>query len=240
MLNFLLFVFLLGISVPVYAYFYGISFALAGIILLSLCIHECGHIMAVKKYDAPYHGVYFIPLVGAIVRSNNRHLDQAERAMVFLMGPIFGLVMVVMLFVAYMYTKIPLIADAVVWVGVINTLNLLPLWPLDGGKVVLEVMPQRRHSVWLMLLCVMSIIVLCMLAITINSRFFWVVFVGSVISALQMAMARQKSVKKGAVRRGDAERAVFLYLFVALGLLGSIFYVAAVAEKAVLPIFLLW
>ena len=106
------------------------------LVVLVLFIHEMGHFIAMKVFG--YNGVnmFFIPLMGAMVTGEKDRISQLQRAIIVLAGPLPG-VLIGCGIIAY--------AQAIGHTGaaiagfmflLINMLNLLPLDPLDGGKLI--------------------------------------------------------------------------------------------------------
>ena len=106
------------------------------LIVLILFIHEMGHFIAMKVFG--YNGVnmFFIPLIGAMVTGEKDRISQLQRAIIVLAGPVPG-VLIGCGIIAYAQT----IGHAGAAIAgfmflLINVLNLLPLDPLDGGKLI--------------------------------------------------------------------------------------------------------
>ena len=116
----------------VYWSIFGWKFALG--FVLSIYIHEMGHVMALRKYNIAASAPMFIPFVGAIVRMRQYPHNVAEDARVGLAGPIWGLGSAVAAWLAAITTGLPIwyaIAHTAAW---LNLFNLLPVWQLDGGR----------------------------------------------------------------------------------------------------------
>ena len=116
----------------VYWSIFGWKFALG--FVLSIYIHEMGHVMALRKYNIAASAPMFIPFVGAIVRMRQYPHNVAEDARVGLAGPIWGLGSAVAAWLAAVTTGLPIwyaIAHTAAW---LNLFNLLPIWQLDGGR----------------------------------------------------------------------------------------------------------
>jgi stage IV sporulation protein FB len=106
------------------------------LVVLILFIHEMGHFIAMKVFG--YNGVnmFFIPLMGAMVTGEKDRISQSQRAIVVLAGPVPG-VLIGCGIIAYAQTIGHTgAAIAGFMFLLINVLNLLPLDPLDGGKLI--------------------------------------------------------------------------------------------------------
>ncbi|HIG36948.1 MAG TPA: site-2 protease family protein, partial [Oceanospirillaceae bacterium] len=80
-----------------------LSFEFAATLLAVLMFHEYGHIRAMKHFGIATKGIYIIPFVGGIAvgEQPKTHWQDLYIAM---MGPVFGLVMTLVFFVAYSLT----------------------------------------------------------------------------------------------------------------------------------------
>jgi Zn-dependent protease len=116
----------------VYWGLYGWRFALG--FVLSIYIHEMGHVIALRKYGIAASAPMFIPFVGAMVRLKQYPANVAEDARVGLAGPIWGLGATIVAWLSALVTGHPIwyaIAHTSAW---INLFNLIPIWQLDGGR----------------------------------------------------------------------------------------------------------
>jgi Zn-dependent protease len=116
----------------VYWSIFGWKFALG--FVLSIYIHEMGHVMALRRYNIAASAPMFIPFFGAIVRMRQYPHNVGEDARVGLAGPIWGLGSAVAAWLAAITTGLPIwyaIAHTAAW---LNLFNLLPIWQLDGGR----------------------------------------------------------------------------------------------------------
>jgi len=102
--------------------------------VLSIYVHEMGHVAALKRFGIPASAPMFIPFVGAIVRLKQHVISPREDARIGLAGPIWGTGAAVACYVVHIVTEQPFWA-ALTHVGaMINLFNLMPVWQLDGGR----------------------------------------------------------------------------------------------------------
>jgi Zn-dependent protease len=102
--------------------------------VLSIYVHEMGHVAALRRYGVRAGAPMFIPGVGAFVRLGEALHSDWENAMVGLAGPLWGLAATAASYAAYLATDRPIfaaIAHSAAW---LNLFNLLPVWQLDGGR----------------------------------------------------------------------------------------------------------
>jgi Zn-dependent protease len=111
---------------------YGWPFA-AGLVL-SIYVHEMGHVIALRRYNIAATAPMFIPFFGAFVRMKQYPASVVEDSRVGLAGPIYGLGAAVFAWLMGLLTGAPIwfaIARIGAW---INLFNLIPIWQLDGGR----------------------------------------------------------------------------------------------------------
>lgn len=134
---------LAGASITAYSLMWSWEFAL--LIMISLFVHESGHVWAMRKCGVKTRGFYFIPFMGGAAISTERAGSRMAEAMIVIMGPLWGLSLAVFTMIVYLITHQPLWAAAAAWMGMINLFNLLPITPLDGGRL-LNCMAFSMHS----------------------------------------------------------------------------------------------
>ena len=132
------------ISIFVYATIWGWKYA-AGFVVL-LFAHELGHYYAARQRGLDVGAPTFIPFVGAwIVLKDMPHNAETE-AYVGLAGPIAGTVASAIALLVARSTGEPWLL-AVSYAGFfLNLFNLIPLSPLDGGRITGVISPK----VWLL------------------------------------------------------------------------------------------
>ena len=120
------------LSFGVYWAAWGWKFA-AGLVI-SIYIHEMGHVAALRRFGVPATAPMFIPGLGAVIRLKHPPKTTREDAITGLAGPIWGLAAALIAYVVFLGTDWPSWA-AIARVGAwINLFNLLPFWQLDGGR----------------------------------------------------------------------------------------------------------
>ena len=120
------------LSFGVYWTAYGWPFA--GGLVLSIYIHEMGHMAALRRFGMKTGGPMFLPGIGAVIRLQQHFASAAEDARVGLAGPLWGLGASLAAFGGYALTREPIWAAIATTGAWINLFNLLPVWQLDGGR----------------------------------------------------------------------------------------------------------
>jgi Zn-dependent protease len=115
----------------VYWSLYGWAFALG--LVVSIYIHEMGHVYVLRKLGIEATAPMFIPGLGAYILSKRRFDDPAIDARVGLAGPVWGLGAGLAAFVAYKTTGLGIWGAIAAVTGWINLFNLIPIWQLDGS-----------------------------------------------------------------------------------------------------------
>jgi Zn-dependent protease len=121
-------------SFAAYAFLFTWQFAV--IIIGMLVIHEYGHLRCMKHYGMKTRGIYLIPLLGAAAVAEDNFPSRRAEATVALAGPVIGAVLAGGTGLVYFVTGKGAFAAAAAWMALINLFNLLPVVPLDGGRVV--------------------------------------------------------------------------------------------------------
>jgi Zn-dependent protease len=132
------------LSMGVYASAFGWPFAVG--LILSIYVHEMGHVASLRRYGIPASAPMFIPGFGAFVRLKQHPATPGEDARVGLAGPVWGAAAAVACLLAATVSGAPIffaLARAGAW---INLFNLAPIWQLDGGRGF-SALSQRQRVV---------------------------------------------------------------------------------------------
>jgi Zn-dependent protease len=129
------------LSLGVYAQIYGWRFALG--MIVSIYIHEMGHVAELRKYGIPATAPMFIPGFGALIRSQMAPTVAAD-ARVGLGGPIWGTSAAVACWGIYLATGATIWGVLAQWGAWINLFNLIPVWQLDGSHAFKALTRQHR------------------------------------------------------------------------------------------------
>jgi Zn-dependent protease len=122
------------LSLVTYAALFGWEFGLG--ILTLLFIHEMGHFFVIRAKGLPASLPIFIPLLGAYVAMRRMPANVRDEAEIAIAGPLAGALAGVICIAVSQQT------DSRLWLAMayfsffINLVNLVPVSPLDGGRIV--------------------------------------------------------------------------------------------------------
>jgi len=124
-------------------YFFNANWILVLILTGIVLFHELGHFLAMKIYDYKELGIFFIPLLGAYASGTKREVSQKQSAIILMAGPMPGIILGIILyfltndrFADLPYQAFGLLQITATLLIFLNVLNLLPVYPLDGGQLV--------------------------------------------------------------------------------------------------------
>jgi len=125
---------LAGTSVMAYSLLFSWEFAV--IVVVSLVIHEYGHVWAMRAVGIPTKGFYLIPFVGGAAVPERAFASRLEEHFVAIAGPVFGLAQATLIYGLYLIYQNPLLGAIAAWIAVLNLFNMIPITPLDGGRII--------------------------------------------------------------------------------------------------------
>ncbi len=117
------------------------SFPMLLLITAIVMFHELGHFFAMKYFRYNDLGIFFIPLLGAYVSGTKREVSQKESAIILLAGPLPGIILGIVFYLLWLnnpdlriyYISFEEISVLLIF---LNLINLLPVYPLDGGQLL--------------------------------------------------------------------------------------------------------
>ncbi|PTM54747.1 site-2 protease family protein [Desmospora activa] len=105
-------------------------------LVVMIFIHEMGHVWAAKRKGLPVSAPAFIPFVGALITLKKQPRDAVTEAYVALGGPVVGAAGAFACYLLYRWTGWEALLP-IAFIGfILNLFNLLPIHPLDGGRIV--------------------------------------------------------------------------------------------------------
>ena len=89
-----------------------------------------------KRFGMKTKGIYLIPFVGGAAVAEESFRSRWEEVYVAAMGPTFGLALCCLFLTGYWITDIQVLALMATYGALVNAFNLLPISPLDGGRIM--------------------------------------------------------------------------------------------------------
>lgn len=124
----------------IYAQMYGWAYGLGFVLLIFA--HEMGHYIAAKIVNIDVSGPVFIPFIGAFISMKDQPTDATTEAKIAAGGPILGSLAALVCIFFYMVTDNNLFLALAYSGFMINLFNLIPIHPLDGGRIVTAISPK--------------------------------------------------------------------------------------------------
>jgi Zn-dependent protease len=123
------------------------SWGLEGLITLIgvILIHEMGHLFGMRLFGYKNVQMFFIPFFGAAVSGEKRDVAAYKEAIVSLLGPTPGVIIGCVLLVMFGATGREDYSNLANMFLFINVFNLLPFYPLDGGRFLYTVLFSRNR-----------------------------------------------------------------------------------------------
>ncbi|MFM2138120.1 MAG: hypothetical protein RJA57_427 [Bacteroidota bacterium] len=118
------------------------SYRILLLVTAIVLIHEMGHFLTMKWFRYTDMGLFFIPLLGAYVSGSKREVSQRESAIILLAGPLPGILIGTLFYLLWQQSPyeggvagISYYTISILFIF-LNLLNLLPVYPLDGGQLL--------------------------------------------------------------------------------------------------------
>ena len=201
------------LALGVYWQAYGWKLALG--LILSIYVHEMGHVAMLLRYGVRASAPMFIPGLGAVILLKRHPKDPVEDARIGLAGPTWGLGAALVAAAGWFFAGWPSWAAVAQLGGFINLFNLTPVWQLDGSRGFRALSVTQR---WVVLVVVTGMyLLLCYVERRWWSFHTMLALVG-VVWLLRCSAERK-------VERAEGDRVTviqFVVLVVALSLLSTI------------------
>ena len=133
---------------------------LSGIIILIivLLIHEFGHILAMKIFKYYDTKLIFIPFFGAAASGKPIKYNSKDDSIITISGPLLGILFGLILFLV---SGNNVFIQKIAYTSfLLNVFNLLPIYPLDGGRFIYDVLIRRNIILEMIYLVIATILLL--------------------------------------------------------------------------------
>ncbi|MEL6957936.1 MAG: site-2 protease family protein [Pseudomonadota bacterium] len=209
-----------ALAVAAAVWFFGPTFGLS--LILIIVIHEFGHVAAFRIAGHQDASFRLVPLLGGYAISNRPVEGHDEDVFISLMGPAICIAPMMLAYGIEAVTRtinpewsIALLTFASVC-GALNFFNLLPIWPLDGGKLTASILSTYHERLPFFVFAI-STALIGVLALLNQSIFL--IFI--VVMGVQHLVSTGGSDGRAPYRRMSKQRAtlcLFAWLFTAAAL----------------------
>jgi Zn-dependent protease len=127
------------VSIWIYAQFFGWVYAI-GIVVL-IFVHEMGHVVAAKWLGMPVSAPLFIPFIGASIIMKENPRDAWTEALMAYGGPLAGCIGSWICWFLAIQLHLPWMMAVASTSFFINIFNMIPVPPLDGGRICAAISP---------------------------------------------------------------------------------------------------
>lgn len=128
----------MGVYWGLYGWKFGVGFAAL------IFIHEMGHYVEIKRRGLPAEMPVFLPGLGAYVKWIAMGVSIETRALISLAGPMAGLLAAAACMIWWRSTGSGIAMALGHASALLNILNLIPVWMLDGGQAALAMNKPER------------------------------------------------------------------------------------------------
>jgi Zn-dependent protease len=123
--------------------FHNVTIAVGFVVLM--LIHELGHVIAMKWNGLSASPPIFIPFLGAVINMRQSPPNALVESVVGIGGPLLGTIGGLACYGVAVYTQAPQLHHDLLVVAqlafMLNLFNLLPVPPLDGGRITAAISP---------------------------------------------------------------------------------------------------
>ncbi len=137
---------LLFVAVEVFRGQGGFDVHWLAILLGTIFLHEMGHYFGMVLFGYRDVRMFFVPFFGAAVSGRKHGAPAWQQLIVVFLGPLPGIVLAGVLYAFARPDPDVRLREAIYLLIGLNGLNLLPLLPLDGGRIV-NLLLFSRHAV---------------------------------------------------------------------------------------------
>lgn len=123
------------------------------ILLFVIMFHEFGHYFAMKKCGYDNVDLAAVPLLGGVTTGVPQSYNQYHQAWVAMWGPLPGILLgfalsAMIYFKPELYLDYSYLSEIIVFLFIINYFNLLPILPMDGGHILVNLVPNRFIKIY--------------------------------------------------------------------------------------------
>lgn len=150
-------------------------------LVLSIYVHEMGHVAALRRHGIKASSPMFIPGLGAFIRAQQQIHGEWAEADVGLAGPLWGFGAAIVAYTTFRFSGNTYWAMVAYWGALINIFNLAPVWQLDGAHAFRAM--SRPHRIT-------ALAVLVAAAALSHERILWLPVLGAGWAVFRTPAAR--------------------------------------------------
>ncbi len=164
-------VFFLVLALLFSIFLFSENYLLTIYLLIVIIIHEIGHFIAMKILHFKDGKLLLFTFLSKLVKQKENFNSQRKKILIVLSGPLPGLIIGNVLLILYLQNHNELLLTfSVLFIG-INLLSILPIDPLDGGRLFKTIFFPNNHKINLFFVLISSILIIFIGYIT----SFWIV-----------------------------------------------------------------
>ncbi len=195
------------LTIWIYSLAFGFKFAVGFVLLL--LIHEWGHLIAARMKGIHTGKPIFIPFVGALIALKDLPKNAEEDAFIAFGGPIAGSIGAFICLTIFAFDANPFWLTLAYTGFFLNLFNLVPVYPMDGGRIASAV----STKLW-----IFGIIVLAVLAVHWMNPVLFIILIFGILQAYNAYRHRDQDAYYAISPRKKIQYGI-TYLFV-VGVLG--------------------
>ena len=136
------------LSLGLYVFAFGWTFAV--VLMLSLLVHELGHYFAFRAYGLSAKLPAFVPFLGAFTVGTTPE-DPEHAGLIALAGPLAGLALAGVCYAIGSGNHDNFWLAAAYLGALLNAINLIPVPPMDGGRVAAAILKTPSPARFLLI-----------------------------------------------------------------------------------------
>jgi len=114
-------------------------------IFLSVLTHELAHALVANRLGYRVHKIY-IDLFYDAAEIDLNHCPERDSIPIIAAGPVSNLLLSGLSFLTYFMTGIPFIMDLLLVNIILFIFNILPIYPMDGGRILRSFLMMKMSS----------------------------------------------------------------------------------------------
>ncbi len=122
--------------------------------------HEIGHFIGMKLFKFKDNKIFYFPLLSSFVKQKDDTISQKKHLITLLFGPIPGIIVGTIFLYQYFSTPNDLLLNLSTLFLAINIFSLLPLDPLDGGKIIQSLFFPTNQNIKMYFVLISSVIMI--------------------------------------------------------------------------------